>query len=130
MNIPSIKKQIITHFCGLTQTDLLKGNKLILLTAFGIVSGELIFDVPDDSSEDINNKVLSNIIKRISDDYCADYSIELPTNGNDGCFLLKNVEILSSSTSQKSISLAQLVVFFDQIIGVSVGNIGAINTNN
>jgi hypothetical protein len=131
MEHPSLKKAIIAGFWnGVTQENL-KGNALALVTAAGIIEG---YPVTQEESEALKQKknfaemsdkeksvcmtsILTDSAERVYDE---NYKVNHPVPGNDGYILLKNVTFRSANATY---CLETLVVFFDQIIGVSFGRI-------
>lgn len=123
MNKPSLKKTIISNLAMLKNVDGFKDNSLLLLTSVGIISGKVI-DIKD--TENLNgSEYLASLIKEFSKDYkkenYSDESTYLP--GNDGHITLVNVTILKDNGSTTKIPI--LTVFFDQVIGVSIGNLNS-----
>ena len=99
MNIPTLKKMVINDLSLLSLPSEFGKNQLILITAAGIISGEL----PEDSDEEKNDfssvDVISKFIGKIGTDYKKEYEIpdDQWISGNDGYVVLKNVTIRNGS---------------------------------
>jgi hypothetical protein len=113
MDRPSLKKAVIGGLANNLSTKSLKDSQLIVLTAFGMISGSPIF-------EDSNNLITSDIVEVQRKRYFEEYGCDDLAPGNDGYISMKDVEIISGHTTTY---LAELVVFYDQIIGVCIGNV-------
>lgn len=115
----SLKKCIITIFSNMPSIDGLEKNKVMLVTAAGIIYGTPA--VLDDDLNDPAN-LLCKSVKTFADAYREHNNIPDNTflDGNDGAVTLKDVTICSENFK---INTPFLCVFFDQIIGVSLGNI-------
>ena len=111
MSIPSLKKETIVSFACLSDEKDLGNNKLVLVTTAGVITGTLA------KSENFLSKAVDHIIDQYRQDNGLD---EKPLNGNDGLLSLEDVTIMSGS---KTFNIPFLTVFYDQIIGVSIGNI-------
>lgn len=121
MSNSSLKKDIIYGLANSTEIDQLKENYVVLLTASGIIKGKISkLGYPEDASP---KNLLNTLVHSISEEYREHYSIPEDTllPGNDGGIALEDVTILLNSGS--NYVLPHLVVFFDQIIGVTIGNI-------
>ena len=121
MNCSSLKKDIIFGLANSTEIDQLKENYVVLLTASGIIKGKVSTLGPP---EDVTPKnLLNSLVNSISKEYREYNSIPEGTMlpGNDGGIALEDVSILLNNGS--NYLLPHLVVFFDQIIGVTIGNI-------
>lgn len=112
----SLKKYITTEFAGMAFNDSTKSNRLILVTSAGVIIGDPVISEETDSA--ISS--LANVSKDIANEYREKNSIpDSPLDGNDGFICLKNVTIKSPHTTT---NIPFLNVFFDQIIGISLGN--------
>lgn len=118
-NIPSMKKEMIISFMTLPKVDGLTNNKLILSTSCGIMQGEPLNDA------DFENNLLANLVTEFAKNYFEKYSInpDESTPNNDGYIALKNVTFQGNP----GYNMPFLVVFYDQILGVSIGNLEASN---
>lgn len=112
----NLKKYIITEFAGMAFNSSTKSNRLILVTSTGIIIGDPAFDEETDSA--ISSLV--NVSKDIANEYREENNLpDSPLDGNDGFICLKNVTIKSPNTTT---NIPFLNVFFDQIIGISLGD--------
>ena len=118
MDIPSLKKHIIQDYSLIPLYDGMQDHKLILITAAGTIVGTPILKDDDDESA----LSLAKMTAHYTSDYGEKYSLgdDFKALGNDGFLMIKNVEIIN--LNQKT-HLPFLIVFFDQIIGVSIGDI-------
>lgn len=112
----SLKKELIVKFALSTTVEEMENNKLILLTPAGLVSGEL---VTESNSPEV--QVLDAFTNKLATQYKEDNNIDEATylDGNDGYLSLENVTINHGSSS---IKMPFINVFFDQIIGVTLGS--------
>ncbi len=125
MNLPSLKKEIITRFALAPTLEQLKDNQLIIVTSFGIISGTLaneINDIDFDDRNQVSIAVLGKLTGNIISEYKKSNSIDEDQllEGNDGCIPLVDVVV---KTSTATFNLHFLNVFYDQIIGVTIGNV-------
>jgi hypothetical protein len=127
MGLSTLKKEIIIKFALATSLDQLEGNELIIVTSFGIITGSLAGEINDiDIDFDDKNQVgvafLTNITHDLVSDYQKKNSIDKDQllDGNDGFISLTDVVIKTSTTT---FNLHFLNVFYDQIIGVTLGNV-------
>lgn len=115
MDNATLKKLIITAMSSAPEIEGLEDNDLILTTSAGIIFGKLISD------EEANNDPFAIVCGKIAEDYQKEnFSSDSCLPGNDGYLYLKDVKIKSTS-SNLTTRLPLLIVFFDQIIGVSIG---------
>lgn len=121
MNSPSYKKFLIHQLSSATTADILKNNDVILVTAAGIIQGKL--SILEETEEVTTKAVFDEMLKGWSDDYRSTYNIDTDSwlPGNDGAIALTDVTILYDNG--KKAVLPYLVVFFDQIIGITFGDI-------
>ncbi len=123
MGLPSLKKELIIRMAILTLDEELKGSKVILITPAGIISGYLpeVNDL-ELSDADIAPAILTELADKITAGYRSEHSLgdELLT-GNDGFITLTNVLIQMSGN--QTATLPHLNVFYDQIIGITIGTI-------
>lgn len=126
MNIASLKKSVILGMANATTVDMFKENSVILLTAAGMISGKLIeksdlesFDQTDKSA--LSTFTVSTITQKSKEEFDKQSDSELNVTGNDGYIVLKDVHV--TNLSGQTMSLGALTVFFDQIIGVTLGNV-------
>lgn len=131
MDIPSFKKTVIMGFYEAILQETLKGNSLILATHSGIITGT---PIPAEEIEAIESKsnfsemtkkessicMTSTMLEAMGEAYDEKYDAKHSSPENDGCILLKDVVLRSSGATY---SFQTFVVFFDQILGVSYGNV-------
>ena len=124
MNNPYLKKTIIEKMYALLLTDEFKGNKLVISTANGIITG-----VPEQylseynktkSPEILAEAILYRVIERVTDEYREQYGLQDSCPQNDGFIFLKDVTIASGNSIT---DLTNLIVFYDQIIGITLAKI-------
>lgn len=105
-----------------TKTEILKGNKLLFFTSLGLVSGYVIDEPPSDATdqEKATHAIFSGIVKTASEHYAQLLSEDgvHPVPGDES-ILLQDVEV-SDITRKNVISLPYLILFLDQIIGVTL----------
>lgn len=106
MEKPSLKQEIISKLAILTSDELLQGTELALVTSCGLILGKI----------NENEPFIGSIINKITNEYRDKFG-EIDTS--DKFFILSDVTINSGGTCQY---LESTVVFYDQIIGVSLGN--------
>lgn len=99
----------------LLSIDALKGNKVILATPMGLIFGTLCEENVTDNP-DAGQNILATLCEKVVEDYELD-----KISGNDGFMLLTDASIKATGTT---INVGSIIVFYDQIIGVSLGNIG------
>ena len=102
----------------------LEKNDLILTTSAGIISGKLPSEQEIDDEKSLYG-VLYKICNNTKEEYLKNISStdsEPVIVGNDGYIILKDVKIRSTSSNTIT-HMPFMVVFYDQIIGVTVGNI-------
>lgn len=124
MNHSSLKKSLIIAMSCIPKVEGLEENNLILTTSAGIISGK----VPSEQEIDDENS-LCGILYEICDNTKEEYLKNISSTdsepvivGNDGYIILKDVKIRSTS-SDTITHMNFMVVFYDQIIGVTIGNI-------
>lgn len=121
MNVPSLKKILINDLSLLSLPGEFGKNQLVLITAAGTISGELIEKIDGEQKEFSSSDVIAKFIEKVGTDYKKEHEIsdEQWIEGNDGYIVLKNVTIRNGSATT---NIPVLAVFFDQIIAASVGN--------
>lgn len=124
MNHSSLKKSLIIAMSCIPEVKGLEENNLILTTSAGIISGK----VPSEQEIDDENS-LYGVLYKICDNTKEEYLKNISSTdsepvivGNDGYIILKDVKIRSTS-SDTITHMNFMVVFYDQIIGVTIGNI-------
>lgn len=117
----SLKKELTLYFSHLPSVDGLNENKLILATPLGLITGRFPTEEKCDDVDNIN-AILSKLCAKITNDYKTELSLSetdhLPDD--EGYLYLVDVEI---KTPSNNFTLPFMVVFYDQIIGISIGNI-------
>lgn len=109
----TLKKDIIKAFSYAPTVDGLADNQVIFLTPAGIIAGKL----PTDSQ--MSNQgvaFISALLKKTAEPY-SESSLE----GNDGYIQLTNARLLPLSGAP--VEIGDIVLFFDQIIGVKIGTV-------
>lgn len=118
MDKPTLKKTMISSLFLSLKEPAFKDNKLQIVTSFGIIEG-LPFN-PDDPNLEYEKKVFFDFVSGIAKVYLEDLPAESNIDGNDGYLLLKDV-VLRNFSSKNVTNLQTLVVFFDQILAVTIG---------
>lgn len=109
----TLKKQIILGLAKAPDLDALKGNTLILVTPLGVISGSLC-DENSVGKDVAGEAFLLALTKKLAEGFGKE-NIE----GNDGYLLLSDVKVQTGGNV--TYNLPHLVVFYDQIIGVTLG---------
>lgn len=110
----TLKKQIILGLATATDLEVMKNNKLFLVTPIGVISG-YPYDGNNARKDVTGAAVLSTLTEKLVEDFDLE-NIE----GNDGFLTLTDVTVQMAGNF--TYSLPHLVVFYDQIIGVTLGN--------
>lgn len=114
------KKEFIEFLSNVPSTEEMTNNKIILSTAIGLITGRLS---TDDEYNDPKN--VKTIIEKLSYRFADDYKEKLSLSATDklpageGWLYLVDVEIKSANYTH---SMPFMIVFLDQIIGISLGN--------
>lgn len=111
----SIKRKLIKVLATAYDTDMLRWNKVVLVTPFGVISGK-----PEPAGEEYEDLSTTAVISELCDKVVDDYGAE-NVDGNDGFIFMTDVTIHSSNKA--TFNVANLVVFYDQIIGITLGNV-------
>nr|WP_309099065.1 hypothetical protein [Fredinandcohnia onubensis] len=106
--------------------DSTKQNKIIFLTSFGFVIPEKILPTnfeeveltPENFSRFVAQSAIKNTKEALEEHQNEDVLLE------NTSFILENVEIKPYSSQQTS-KLANMILFSDQIVGLSFGNLSA-----
>lgn len=115
MDRESLKKCICKFFVDAPSIEGLENNKIIFITSIGMIIANGI----DDSSAE--HSVITKLTESIAEVYCESHNIgDEPLPENDGYILLKDVVIKNSNTTY---NFNEIVLFYDQIIGITIGNI-------
>lgn len=97
-------------------TSLETNQKLLLVTSLGIITGK---PINSSNEEDKNYHDIWKQLNQKSDELKSSYYNNAPKVKSDGArIFLKDVEILTGSNSK--INIPYLVVFTDQVIGISI----------
>lgn len=110
----TLKKQIIFGLANSTDFEALKENKLFLVTPIGVISGRLYCE---NSTE--KNVAGVSFLSALTEKLVEGFDME-NIEGNDGYLTLTDVKVQMAGNS--TYNLPHLVVFYDQIIGVTLGN--------
>jgi len=127
MDRPSLKKTIIHTLAVSKHIPELKDNSLILVTGYGLIVGDLVKKENSNASSP-KDYIVAAVVDEIGKQYREDYSLntETPLPNNDGYITLENVKLLNTNGTI-TCRLQHLTVFFDQIIGVTIGNLDTMN---
>lgn len=112
--IRTLKKTIILGLAAATKVETLKNNKLLLVTPFGLVSGYLC-DEENVNPVDAGAVLLNSLTKKLTEDFGKEN-----IDGNDGYLILSDVAIRTSENV--TFNCPNLIVFYDQIIGATLGS--------
>lgn len=112
----TLKKKIICGLAEIANTDAVKQNEIIITTALGLISGK-IYTGEDAKAEPAGEWSIGKFVPQTVGNYN-------PANidGNDGFLVLKDVAIRTGANI--TFKVPNLIVFYDQIIGVTIGSIG------
>ena len=108
----SLKKAVITGLSIAPSLEELSDNQLVLITALGLIIGTPVS--LNDKCEDTGTRLMQSVLSKIHE------GIQ-PQGANDGCLLLTDVTIYTSTNHP--INIGTTTVFFDQIIGASIGQL-------
>lgn len=121
MNKYTLKKHIIFSLARATLLDDFKDSKIMLITSGGTIVGT-VCNLKDakDTSDCPSSEYFASLTNQLAKGYREDMGLNPgePTEGNDGFIILKDVEVTNGSSKTKSNTL---VVFLDQIVGISFG---------
>jgi len=111
----SLKKEIVSTLVFAPFCEGLENYVLTIITPAGIITGKPVS--PEESAADC--KEVHDTVTKIADDYRSENSIPAETSldGNDGFFVLKDVQLVTGKTTHK---FSTLIVFFDQITAISI----------
>ena len=103
----------------------MKPNNLLLVTTAGVISGTPVASIDDTDNTDNTTDLatsLTSVAHQMAITYRKENNISpnSPLDNTDGYIALKDVTIRNGNTG---IDTPFLCVFFDQIIGISFGNI-------
>lgn len=122
----SLKKYLIRSIETSLTLDEFKSNKILLITSLGVIEGTPAFydeenEFPNPDSPEFGKVVCYKLFEEIAKNYKKEYSTDenKALDGNDGFLILENVKMKVDNTIYEYPSLC---VFFDQIIGVTIGS--------
>ena len=110
----TLKKTIIMGLATATELEALRDNKLILVTPFGVVSGYAC-DKENVNQDEVGASLLTALTEKMVDDFGKEN-----IDGNDGYLILSDVTIRAAGNM--TYNIPNLIVFYDQIIGATIGN--------
>lgn len=117
----TLKKSMIIALSSFPDIEGFEKNHLILTTAAGTIHGKLISDNQLNDKDDVCG-LLAHACEKIANNYIEENSSqESALSGNDGYLFLTDVRIRSVSSSTIT-TLPFMIVFFDQIIGITIGS--------
>ncbi len=121
----SFKKHLISTFGCSISVKALDKNQLILITHSAAICGTPTFE--DSESVSSPTSYMNAIIEESAKHYRQDNNLsDSPFDGNDGVITLKDATVRPFGSSN-TMRFAFLAVFFDQIVGVSIGTPNDIN---
>lgn len=115
----SFKKYLTSIFQAIPLVDGLENNKLIVYTATGIFHGTPVLN--DENLAD-SVAIINSFVENAITDYKTENSFptDQPLSDNDGCIILSDVTLLAGNNRH---TFPVVTLFYDQIIGLSIGNI-------
>ena len=118
MDNPSLKKHMIKSLSAITMQSKygLNNNNVNLLTPSGIITGKLIRNEDNDPTN-----IFRELVGTISSSFLNEYSDGETISENDGFIMLSNSVLITSNST--CYNLGDLIVFYDQIIGVTIGTL-------
>jgi len=117
----SLKRYLINSLSSLSSDkpgDLIGSNKLVFVTAAGIVSG-YPYEINSKSDPSTFQGLMSMFAGISLDGYEENIQNLNDVNENDGFMLLKDVTI---NNGPSTFSTQSFFLFYDQIIAVAIGN--------
>lgn len=113
--------------CALSSPEMLLGNKLILLTSAGLIAADFVFS---NDQEYEKTGIFRALMKGI---YCgvnnlpitslkSDSNDESTIIGDEESIMLKNVTLISAGNP--SITISSMILYYEDIIGISIGKLG------
>lgn len=121
----SLKKHIIQIFSALFYNKSFTAKKIILVTSFGIVTGKPVIRSlgPEFGQKKISSLEAKQVMQFFAEKGAKSYYGDLNSNNetiseNDCYLLLEDAEIQNSAFS--TLSMPSLLVFYDQIIALSI----------
>jgi len=107
---PSIKKMIVQELAKSVASDELKQNELVIITPYGVITGKNATDDLKDPISGIFTDVSLKVLNEIN---------KCEISPSDGFILLESAHIKGNG---RPIHIGNVFVFYDQIIGISIGN--------
>lgn len=117
--VPSVKKALIRDLLKSCTFDELKSNQLILVTGAGVISGYPILN--DATKAESATTLISEFCKSSLEKYKADFPTEASSKDADGFIILRDTTLRMAS--DYVVQMGEVVIFFDEIIAVSIGTI-------
>lgn len=117
----SLKRYLINSLSSLSSDkpgDLIGSNKLVFVTAAGIISG-YPYEINSKSDPSTFQGLMSMFAGISLDGYEENIQNLKDVNENDGFMLLKDVTI---NNGPSTFSTPSFFLFYDQIIAVAIGN--------
>ena len=117
----SLKRYLIDSLSNLSSDkpdDLIGSNKLVFVTAAGIISGYPC-EINSKSNPSTSQGLMSMLAGISLDGYEENIQSLKDINENDGFILLKDVKI---NNGPSTFSTPSFFLFYDQIIAVAIGN--------
>lgn len=110
----SLKKELINSIQSIPLVESCQDNVVTVVTAAGVIIG-----TPLSQDEDADN-FMAQFVEKTAGYYRKDHSLDdtQPLDGNDGCFILKDVKLLAGNSTY---NFNVLTIFFDQVIAITVG---------
>ncbi|WP_033166897.1 hypothetical protein [Clostridium sp. KNHs205] len=114
MGFPTLKKFILQEYSGIQYAE---DELMFVVTSAGIISGK-----PFRYEENVAIPDYANFLKKKASEYRISNNIKkgVSLDGDDGFFVLTDVTLKSSSAP--TTKFPYLVIFYDQVIGVSFGS--------
>ncbi|GFI49724.1 hypothetical protein IMSAGC020_00924 [Lachnospiraceae bacterium] len=120
MNKISLKKYLVDALSVLPNSKPLSDNDLIFVTPTGLIYGKPVSSDSSNIPSDINFPI-DEICQHISSTYFDTFSCtESDLENHDGYLILTDVKVVSSG--QVLFKHEFMVLFYDQIIGVTLGH--------
>ena len=111
----SLKQQIARTIAAATQAEGMEKNKVIILTSAGLITGT-VYAEDRFPLTDLTHCLVPGLAKDVAKDYDASH-----INGDDGYIPLSDVTV--TNFPNNVLRIPSLVVFYDQIVGITFGNI-------
>lgn len=112
----TLKKYLSIALAKSVDIDELAKNRLVILTAAGTIIGKLASD-----NDDKDQKLVTELVGNIASNYAKEFNVDISKDlqDNDGYMTLVDARLLSSNGLVRDFKT--LTVFFDQIIGITIG---------